>query len=55
MLQQFGENIYLIGILMKIIKSYAANKNLGGGVSLTLSHEIDLMIYLFGKIKRFLI
>ena len=33
-------------------KSYAANKNLGGGVSLTLSHEIDLMIYLFGKIKK---
>ncbi len=33
-------------------KSYAARKNLGGGVSLTLSHEIDLMIYLFGKIKK---
>ncbi len=33
-------------------KSYAANKKLGGGVSLTLSHEIDLMIYLFGKIKK---
>ncbi len=32
-------------------KSYAANKNLGGGVTLTLSHELDLMIYLFGKIK----
>lgn len=32
-------------------KSYAANKNQGGGVTLTLSHELDLMIYLFGKIK----
>ena len=33
-------------------KSYAANKNLGGGVKLTLSHDLDLMYYLFGKIKK---
>ena len=26
--------------------SYASNKNLGGGVSLTLSHDIDLVIWL---------
>lgn len=32
-------------------KSYASNKNLGGGVRLTLSHDLDLMCYLFGKIE----
>ena len=32
-------------------QSYASNKSLGGGVSLTLSHELDLMSHLFGKIK----
>lgn len=34
-------------------KNYAANKKLGGGVTLTLSHELDLMTYLFGKIKKY--
>lgn len=32
-------------------KSYAANKRLGGGAALTLSHDLDLAFYLFGKIK----
>ncbi len=32
-------------------KSYAANKELGGGALLTLSHDIDLMQYFFGKPK----
>lgn len=32
-------------------KSYASNKKLGGGVKLTLSHDLDLMYYFFGKIK----
>ena len=31
--------------------SYAANKKLGGGCSLTLSHELDSLYWLFGKIK----
>lgn len=34
-------------------KSYAAKKKLGGGAALTLSHEIDLMSFLFGKIKNY--
>ena len=38
------------------IKSYASNKKLGGGAYLTLSHEIDLAQFLFGKIdKRFIL
>ena len=36
-------------------KSYAAQKNKGGGSTLTLSHDIDLMQFLFGKIKKSLI
>ena len=32
--------------------SYAANKSMGGGVSLTLSHDLDLSCYLFNKIKK---
>ena len=32
-------------------KSYAANKSLGGGAALTLSHDLDLAFYLFGKIN----
>ncbi len=31
--------------------SYAAKKSLGGGCSLTLSHQIDSLYWLFGKIK----
>jgi len=31
--------------------SYAANKKLGGGVIFTCSHEIDMAIFLFGKVK----
>ena len=35
-------------------ESYAANKSLGGGVALTLCHDIDLAIWLAGgKIKNF--
>ncbi len=34
------------------INSYVSIKELGGGAILTLSHEIDLAIYLFGKIKK---
>jgi predicted dehydrogenase len=33
-------------------KSYAANKSLGGGAALTLSHDLDLASYLFGEIKN---
>ena len=33
------------------LKSYASRKDLGGGAILTLSHEIDLAIYLFGEVK----
>lgn len=32
-------------------ESYAAKKELGGGVVLTLSHEIDLLFYLFDEVK----
>lgn len=32
-------------------KEYSANKNLGGGVILDISHEIDYALYLFGKPK----
>jgi|TARA_Y100000294_G_scaffold130027_1_gene121944 predicted dehydrogenase len=32
--------------------TYAAKKNMGGGCSLTLSHELDSMYWLFGKIKK---
>ena len=32
--------------------SYASKKNLGGGVVLTCSHEIDLATYLFGNVKK---
>lgn len=33
-------------------KSYASNKKLGGGVILTCIHELDYLIWLFGKIKN---
>lgn len=32
--------------------SYAAKKNLGGGPALTLSHDLDLLVYLMGKPER---
>ncbi|MDD3818286.1 MAG: Gfo/Idh/MocA family oxidoreductase [Actinomycetota bacterium] len=32
--------------------SYAAKKTLGGGPALTLSHDLDLLVYLFGKPDR---
>jgi predicted dehydrogenase len=32
--------------------SYASRKNLGGGPALTLSHDLDLLVYLFGKPDR---
>ena len=33
------------------LESYSSRKVLGGGVVLTLSHEIDLACYIFGKVK----
>ena len=33
-------------------KSYASKKNLGGGVIFTMSHEIDMAIFLLGKVKK---
>tara|TARA_A100001011_G_scaffold400441_1_gene515016 strand:+ start:1730 stop:2668 length:939 start_codon:yes stop_codon:yes gene_type:complete len=33
-------------------KSYAANKSMGGGAALTLSHDLDLAKYLFGEVKQ---
>lgn len=33
------------------LKSYTSKKNQGGGALLTLSHEIDLAYYIFGKVK----
>jgi predicted dehydrogenase len=32
--------------------SYAAKKKLGGGVIFTCSHEVDMAIFLFGKVKN---
>jgi predicted dehydrogenase len=32
--------------------TYAAKKNMGGGCNLTLSHELDSLYWLFGKIKK---
>ena len=32
--------------------TYASKKNLGGGCSLTLSHELDTLYWLFGKIQN---
>ena len=34
--------------------SYASKKNLGGGVLLTQIHELDLILSLFGKPKKFI-
>ena len=33
-------------------KNYAANNSMGGGVALTLSHDLDLSRFLFGEIKN---
>jgi len=33
--------------------SYAAKKDLGGGPALTLSHDLDLLVYFIGKPERF--
>ena len=35
-------------------KTYAAVRNMGGGPALTLSHELDLAIWLFGKVNKVL-
>jgi predicted dehydrogenase len=34
------------------LKSYSANKNLGGGILLDAIHELDYLYYKFGKIKN---
>ena len=34
------------------IETYPARKDLGGGCSLTLSHELDTFFWLFGPIKK---
>jgi len=36
-------------------KSYSTLKKFGGGSSLTLSHDIDLMQFFFGKIKNIIV
>ena len=33
--------------------NYSANKKMGGGVLRDLSHEIDLMLFLYGDIKKY--
>lgn len=33
-------------------QSYAVRKDLGGGPALTLSHDIDLLVWMFGEAKR---
>lgn len=35
--------------------SYASRKDLGGGVILSLIHELDLLLFLFGEVKDFFI
>lgn len=34
-------------------EGYAARSEMGGGVTLTCSHEIDLILFLFGNLKRY--
>jgi predicted dehydrogenase len=33
-------------------QSYAVHPNLGGGPALTLSHELDILVWMFGRAKR---
>tara|TARA_B100001093_G_C26847445_1_gene1023527 strand:- start:1465 stop:2466 length:1002 start_codon:yes stop_codon:yes gene_type:complete len=46
-----GEHLPLWHPKENFKKSYAAKKKLGGGVILTLIHEIDYLYWLFGKFK----
>ena len=47
-----GLNFYQIGIHGKLQETYPARKDLGGGCSLTLSHELDTFYWLFGALKK---
>ena len=45
-------HIYQIGILMKIIgKGNASDRQLGGGIILTMIHDIDYLYWIFGNPK----
>lgn len=47
----FGYNLKKWRPLSDHIKSYSANKELGGGVLLDVIHELDYLYYKFGTIK----
>jgi predicted dehydrogenase len=48
----FGYNLKKWRPKTNHLKSYSANKHLGGGVLLDVIHELDYLYYKFGKIKE---